>query len=512
MSNQSPTHSSTTNNSAPSTPVPKHASLPDHLSSPSPAAAISGLQSARVEQAKHAPSHPNSSSMTPPPSSQIPHTGASTASPEPRAATPAMSLLSSPPMTAKLGPNLSNLSTQPVPTPEQIAVASTAELRSMVNDLSCNVREARMSEAHYKLQHSLLSIETSEAAKRMAVEHEMTRREMDVLQEQQRQASLHPPLEPHREAEIPPRSQREVELEAQCNLLRAENDALKKRLRHSKKLLLVKEDEQAFLLEENERLRNRIRENRAHLNQLRGPGGLYESAPSHPGYESPRHGSPHHGESGRPTHAPSNRVPGEEAANFAALLLADQVLSQENASAPTSPTRSRPSKQNPPGQSRGTHSVSSLPVTPRHSRMSVGKAGYAETGPALSANDRRHESNQHRRRESRDSTISASDMSDDGQDAYGAEEKPSHDPAKMPHTSLGHRAEALGVPPPSNRQPGLMQTKLFGQVRKPGVERRLTHSKRKIDDNHHEYDEEAAKRRRTEGVGLGIGGWSHSRH
>src|SRR5436190_21400753 len=53
---------------------------------------------------------------------------------------------------------------------------------------------------------------------------------------------------------------------------------------------------------------------------------------------------------------------------FAALLAADQVLSGEAASVPSTP-RNRTQKQHH-GHARGTHSMSSLPATPSRSRSS----------------------------------------------------------------------------------------------------------------------------------------------
>ena len=66
---------------------------------------------------------------------------------------------------------------------ESVEKMDEAQLRSLVSELLPALGEARVTAAHSKLQHSLLSIETEESAKRAEVEHEATRREVQVLQE-----------------------------------------------------------------------------------------------------------------------------------------------------------------------------------------------------------------------------------------------------------------------------------------------------------------------------------------
>ena len=82
------------------------------------------------------------------------------------------------------------------PTQEQILNASTEELQEMLkavlaenSKLALKVGEARMAAAHHKLQHNLLTIESEDALKRMEVEQEMTRREIEVLQENRRDSA-----------------------------------------------------------------------------------------------------------------------------------------------------------------------------------------------------------------------------------------------------------------------------------------------------------------------------------
>ena len=116
----------------------------------------------------HSPTPP-SSSMTPPPSTQPPKRAASpaTESGESRGITPTpVVTMSSPPATAArvaqmpLGTTTS-LGLQ-FPSSQQLDSASTSELRQLLNAALQAEKEARMSAAHYKLQHNLLELERSE--------------------------------------------------------------------------------------------------------------------------------------------------------------------------------------------------------------------------------------------------------------------------------------------------------------------------------------------------------------
>ncbi|KAI9833154.1 MAG: hypothetical protein M1819_003776 [Sarea resinae] len=508
--------------SVPRTPSPAYASLPDHLSSPSPARALSSSQASRVEHIKYESPPPEAASMTPPPSSQPGQAETSMILPNVRTPTPPISLLSSPPPTNTVASTSMGIFNA-FPTPEQVAAASPVELQSMVNELSSTVKAARMAEAHYKLQHSLLSIETSEAAKRMEVEHEMTRREVDLLRshEQQRQNSVYSPMLRQKETPQTP-SRREYELEMLCKSLQSEHDALRRRLRSAKKLLLMKDDENTLLAEENQHLRRRIKDNREHLNRLRGPGGIYEAMTPRTEPGTSQRNTPRHFEAARPSRLEHRRGDGED--KFAFLLAADQVLSQnqDNASAPTTPIRNRPSKQHS-SHTRGAHSLSSFPSTPQSAPREVGERAGLSVNPVFSDgqdwSQRFQESapttatEEQRKREDRDSTISASDNSDDGDEGFIDEETvpesgASQSAVNMLRHSPTREFEILGTPTTVERSDGLLQSKLFGQVKKAGYDQKGYHGKRKAG---YEANETHSKRRAGEGVGLGIGGWGSPR-
>ncbi|KAI9887939.1 MAG: hypothetical protein M1823_000196 [Watsoniomyces obsoletus] len=323
-----------------------------------------------------------------------------------------------------------------LPTNEQIVDASPIELQcylgalvSEVEELSTHLANARASEAHHELQYTLLRIESDETAKRMAVEHEMTRREVEVL----RQAQLgHRQLQRMQELEASPRPVRDSSqvtaalrtLEREAKGLRKENEVLRRRMGRAKKLIRLRDGQIQTLEQEGQRLRQRIKENREHLNLFRRSLGVYDGQTprildspfmtAHP-QQTPQ--TPHRG--GEPRSAQSGSTRGPD--NFAALLLADQVLSQgNNTQAPSTAGRTRAGYPGHASHGRATQSLSSLPP------MSFIQHGTPSSDPAGSrsvlANDMMmthtgadqamllpSSNHQERQRSTRDSTISASD-------------------------------------------------------------------------------------------------------
>jgi hypothetical protein len=366
-----------------------------------------------------------------------------------------------------------------------------------------------MSAAHYKLQHNLLTIETEEAAKRMEVEHEMTKREVEILRFRQHQSG--DTQHGAGGAYMPNVRQLNSELEQHCQNLEQHMELLRHRLRQAKKLIILRDGEVQMLTEQNEMLRKRIRDNREHLNQLRRPGGLYDPNPPRQTETAPvtpqraalkPTGSTRHGQM-------SSSQEGRQD-TFAALLLADQVLSQETTSAPSTPTRSRPSK--PRYHSRDHHSLSSLHSTPRQSQLTAANnngllppVSLSSTPKALS---KKQEPSGHKSRESRDSTISASERGGDTSEEDAVSESAATRLATtLLRRSPGQNVEVIGTPSP--RSTGLLQGKLFGRVVKPGVDRLSAALKRKgAEGEAGEDSERDPKRAKTsKAIGLGIGGW-----
>jgi hypothetical protein len=395
--------------------------------------------------------------------------------------------------------------------------ASVAE----VDRLGAKVSETRMTAAHYKLQHSMLVMETEDAAKRMEVEHDMTRRELEVLQH----------AENIRQAQINSDGQTEymAELKEHCHTLDNELRLLHKRLDKAKRVIVQKEEELSATLIENAQLLKRIRENREHLSRLRSPGGIYAPTtprtPVDPYTPQQYRGTPKHITPGsnRTHHHHHHHREGDQD-TFAALLLADRVLSQENAnSAPPTPRMARMqhhSHSQNLSHNRNAHSISSGPPTPNRGQAPSTTSllpsiqfsppnEHYRNNPPMYRHDTSPQRSRERRRKSRDSTISASDGEGrDGARAYDdmTDEEVEESQASQTATNMLRRdpresfevigSPAHGSPTQATEKSNLLQTKIFGPVSKAGIEKR----KRAVDEG------SAEKRARTaEGVGLGIG-------
>lgn len=374
--------------------------------------------------------------------------------------------------------------------------------------LEAQLASSRMSEAHYKLQHTLLSIETTEAAKRMEVEHKMTKQEVTVLQHacQGRDS---------------PGKDFVANLKAYCYGVEEDNRILFRRLEKAKKIIEMKDDELAEARREEEKLRTRIRENREHLNYLRSPGGIFHVATPKTGHSSypatpqqyrstPKH-TPMTGRSVR-----QGRDHSQEP--FAALLLADRVLSQENNSAPSTPIVSRRTDPRTPiRHNRGVQSLSSLPTTPRSNRPGTSNSTLlpsVQFTPQAESRITNAQPSRERRRKSRDSTISASDTEEIARAAMSSfrgeseevqESQASQSATEMlridPHESFEVAASRTNTPTPTAEKSNLLQSKIFGSVTKHAEKRKrgeedISSSAKKLRVGH-------------EGIGLGIGFEAH---
>ena len=500
----------------PSTPNIPSATLPEHTTPTSVAPHVS-----RIEKGGYvSPAPPSSSEMTPPPSSQLPPRATSPLYDE----FPSTNHLASPPATLKQSAPLHGNETSgrysnvPLPSAQQIAKASEDELRDIVIELIPALGEARMSCAHYKLQHQLLSIETSESAMRAAVEHEMTRREVDVLQQpEHRRSDTLSSLSKHRTVQGASSSLVEIALQRRCEQLEKLNANLVTRFRRAKKMIMHQESKNLDLTEGNQRLRQRILENREHINQIRSTGNLSvaNTARSHSTHQY-RKSTPRFSHNAR-SNAPLRGVATSRQDPFAALLAADQVLNGESVSVPSTPIQNHASRLHL-GHTRGTHSLSSLPTTPARSgpvdagsplftpvnRITLDSV-YSHSAPP----PRIVRTEQERRREERDSTISASDNEDEAYtDGDVPQSQASQAATHMLRRSPTRKAEIMGTPVKTVKSNTLMQGKLFGQIKKAGVTRYTDSKKRKvIGDDAEGVANELKRSRMSEGVGLGIGHW-----
>ncbi|KAF2398548.1 hypothetical protein EJ06DRAFT_523341 [Trichodelitschia bisporula] len=414
--------------------------------------------SSHLERAKFAsPAPVQSASLTPPPSSQLLVRSVA------RTPSPPTSHLESPPPTHRAA------LASDVPTPDQVRDASVDELRGMVERLSVALREARTSAAHYKLQHNMLLIDSSEASKRMAVELTMAQREVDVLQEAEEKRRIDSPQHPL--ADVAAANTNLIrDLTRHCSILQAENDELRRALGQAHKAVEYRDGQLLGLEEENERLRHRIRKNREHMN------GLLDSV-----HESPRSlaGTPRNAPTSTPRTLPPRHFaqptpPHRDNQPFEALLLADKVLSQETATAPSTP-KPRPIKHRL-GHTRNTHSLSSLPSTPPRypQTLRTPPALAAILEPPVAGAPLYHQAASapaRRRRASSDSTITASSEDD------------------LPESQASQAA--------SNMLRATAKGRIVGRVSKPGSDK----EKRRVGDK-------ASPTKRSKlGVGLGIGEW-----
>lgn len=509
----------------PSTPQPHYASLTadiPHGASPSFSTMAADFSPTKVPSAQACETTKNgstlrrSTSMTPPPSSQVPRRWGS---PVVRAITPSLSMLSSPPSTTINGirREVPVHGSYAVPSSQHVAEASAAELRQMLqaaiqenSRLEANVAKLRMSAAHYKLQHQLLGIETEEDKNRMEVEHDMTRREVEVLRmaEQAREA---------RGQRVSPRhsasSRYIAELRAYCEAMDSEVRLLNRRLEKAKDIISDRDERLENILDDNRNYIRRIRENREHLNRLKSPGGIYASAT--PRQQDSRFPVTPQQYRGTPQRTPRSHHQGHEDSqdSFAALLLADRVLNQENNSAPSTPTTSaRPGAQRRHfhQHNRNVQSLSSLPSTPGRSRPMTGDGHLLPSVQFVPQSEPRYrlmeEYQEERNRKNRDSTISVEDATEiaeynrEARENELAESQASQSASQMLRRDPRQSFEVLGSPTPLGvvDKSGLLQSKLFGNVTKPGHEKR----KRAKDDG-----QQGGKRSRVEGIGLGIGGW-----
>lgn len=350
------------------------------------------------------------SSLTPPPSSQVPANGGGVASHPMGYVNSQKSGIFSPPAT---GANISSRevavsSEYTPPTPQQVVEAAPDELRSLLQACIAEHAKLKMETAHHKLQYNLLSLQADEDAKRAAVEHEMTRREVDALRDVEHSRYARRELSTASESAQAKYLQLRVWYEESVE----ENESLNKRLKLAKKLIQQKEDEVISLTDERDMLLNRIRENREHFHLLCSPGGIFHQAltPKTQAALSPVQ----YRATPRQTPKSAHRDHGQEP--FDVLL---KAATQENNSAPSTPTNSyKPIPRTQSKHTRNVQSMSSLPTTPAprsrgpHSGLLPSVDLVPQSEPPY-----RHPryipetptSARHQRRKSRESTISAED-------------------------------------------------------------------------------------------------------
>jgi hypothetical protein len=428
----------------------------------------------------------NSAEMTPPPSTQPPktnftHTRTNSAQ---RTLFP-----QSPPSTVKASIELA------IPSLQDIANASPDKVRQIAHDVVRTLAETRTSAAHFKLQHTLLTMECQESAQRAEIERQMMVREVEVLKaaEHHRGTAFMSPgcQQPIAQAQI-------HDLEKTCKALQEEKDEIEHKLHKAKKLVEKEIDRSELLYEENLMLKKRIRENREHFNLMRqSPAFSSLITPSSTFTTPQRKPVPQFADSAR------SHVSGRNQDPFAALLAADQVLSGEAASMPSTPTKVHATKSGQ-GHTRGAYSLSSLQTTPMYSRPVIAgesnSQNTAESGHRLAysaPNTQRSGLSEGKDHHDRDSTISVSD------DEVETDEDLPQSQASSLATNMLRRnpgiQDSSRLPEKVEKSSKALQSRLFGQVKKVGADKK----------RHASFGENeiAKKMKLGEGVGLGIGTW-----
>ena len=448
----------------------------------------------------HGPNQ-NRNAMTPPPSGQKVDKHA-----QHRVMDGRQSSLASPPATLRAGPPITSVGLYgEVPTMDSVQHMDEDQLRTLVGELLPALGEARVTAAHSKLQHSLLAIEKEEAAKRAEVEHEATRREVQVLQDgSPTQRHGFSPRSPHASV------QRSLQLAlAHCRELQGDNVLLEKRLRASKKLIAQLHGENVELKDRVGLLRQRIKANREHLNEMQSSGAI-----SLHGTPTTDFGTP------RTKATPRTPATSRPIRDLDQLLIAGQILNGEATSVPSTPSPIKPRSAHSQHM-RGAHSLSSLPSTPNRSRPMTADNNLSTPLDHLERNGRVsfsapgtqvvHEES--RERTDRDSTISASENEDE---VYREEEiagsQASQRATSMLRRSLGASHDGSITPAPNSGK--LLQGKLTGQVKKPGLTREEFSPKRVGDGQVQDAGPRSNKKAKLTGtrekVGLGIQDWTNS--
>ncbi|KAJ9652812.1 hypothetical protein H2198_007942 [Neophaeococcomyces mojaviensis] len=369
-----------------------------------------------------------------------------------------------------------------LPTVDRIDHAGADELRNMVKSLVGDLTEARVTTANAKLQHHLLTLQTNQAAERAEVENQLSRRQVDFLRSKQHKSPSKPLLPTTSAVQLPSMNdtltQNLRDLEEHCERL----EEMCEQLKREKEL---QAERIQSLSEHNTLLVNRIKENREHFTRIRAHSPIFMTPRE--AYTTPRRRGYSRYQDDTPAHAP-----------FAALIAADQILSQETASVPSTPTKTHTGRAKQ-GHSRGAHSLSSIQTPKNHVRPSTSD-GFLGSQLVLSApGSQLVNESAERERHDRDSTISISDHDNNIGDDVLAQSQASSLAADMLRnnpTSFENMRGSEDAEKTSN----LLQSKLFGNVKKPSGNG-ATKLKRAygFDDSSHK------KRVRTEEqVGLGI--------
>ena len=355
------------------------------------------------------------SSLTPPPSSQVPANGGG-ASHHLGYINSQRSGIFSPPATGLNSVKRDSVtgSDYVPPSPQQVVGASPDELRSFLQTCIAEHAKLKMETAHHKLQYNLLSLQADEDAKRAAVEHEMTRREVEALRDAEHSRYARRELTAASESA----QTKYRQLKVAYDQVVKENESLNNRLKLAKKVIQQKDDDVISLTDERDLLLNRIRENREHFHQLCSPGGMFHTAMT-PKTQSVASPAAQYKSTPRRTPRSGHKDAREHGQEPFDVLL--KAATQENNSAPSTPiTGYKPAPRMPSKHTRGVQSMSSLPSTPTPRSRGAHPGGLLPSVDLVPQSEPPYRHNRfvpetpdsyhrHGRRRSRESTISADD-------------------------------------------------------------------------------------------------------
>lgn len=297
------------------------------------------------------------SSMTPPPSTQFepPQNGLLR-----RTISQSQQTLVSPPATLHHHIPLREPSSDYVaPKPRTVLAASADELRSMLENSMAEQQKLKTETAHYKMQYSLLKIQSDEDGKRSVVEYDMLRKEIEALRMAEHSRQARQDLS----SSSGTLQIKYFELKSSYEDALCEANMVKRRLKAATKIIQEKDRELMNAMDEREQLLTRIRENREHMQKLCSPGGMF--------YEvlSPKQPSPVlHVNRG----TPRQLLRGENVHGINTLLEAASQDNENNNSAPSTPIHTpRPLGRRVAGHQRNAQSMSALPITPVRRRAGL---------------------------------------------------------------------------------------------------------------------------------------------
>ena len=445
--------------------------------------------------------------MTPPPSSQLTtRTGLGN-----HFIKEDISLASPPPTLRNDPPISSGMLFGEVPTADAVDSMSEGELRRLISELLPALGEARVTAAHSKLQHSLLTIESAESIKRAEVEQEAMKREVQVLQENS--PAINQAFTPLASPQLPTNKNLQLAF-SHCRDLQHENHLLEKRLRSSKKLIAELDGENADLRDQLQFLRQRIKENRDHINDLQESGAMSLHGTPKQDFSTPYlRDNPRTPATGRMTREIGSNQTNRSRNAFDALLQAVN-LNEETISVPSTPQHRQRKLHS---HMRGAYSMSSLPVTPEQRRPLTAEAARVTPSERNTANNvsfsagpKLHYEQVSQR--DRESTISASDNESDGEmeEGLGGSQASQMASSMLRRTFEAQNERASPASRQSSQGQRPTQSRISGQIQKPRGAAQSNPLKRKAVDDGFEDTARGSVRAKTshlspERIGLGIG-------